>query len=289
MLKKTLIKCFLLIGALFISDLAYGQFLFGPKIGVSYYTTQYKSDEYLGDPNPSFERIKPGFDLGYQIGGIMTYQVKDNFALHTELLYTKSGKKLVGGKNNPGETEGYFRHKASYHYLEVPFLFRKSYDNAKKTYKFYWNVGGNFKYWLGGKGKIRSAEFMNDHGIAEYDEISYKLKFGYAEEQEDNVIRLAEPNRVQLGLDFGVGFLLNMPHPKHMLMLDLKYQYGHSWFGNDHGIDVGLFEYYEDFRASNHTLTFSVGYILNQDRGEHKKGKSTQDKLRKKAKPKRRR
>ena len=262
----------LIFCTLFISTLAIGeglcQFSAGPKIGGTFDRPFHDNKEPLSDAN-----ISPKFSFGYNVGGVLIYQLTDRFAFHTEILYAKRRKKLEGGILD------IFNHEATYRNIEVPVLF--AYTFKKKYYTGFVNFGANLSYWLSGKGEIFSFEH-DEVGIPSYE---YEVVFGAMPDGDDSGnLFLEEPNRVQVGMEIGVGAFINTTSPKNRILVQLKFQRGHSWLGRDTELDVGLDEYTESFRFSNNTLSLSVGYLFSFDFGQGRQGKSTSEVTKKKRK-----
>ena len=89
-----------------------------------------------------------------------------------------------------------------------------------------------------------------------------------------------EPNRLQVGLVIGGGIQFSNPINSHndIFMIDLRYTLRHSWLGRDYEVDVGLDEYFEDFRTMEHIFSLSIGYMFEYNLGEERKGKTTKGK-----------
>ena len=241
------------------------QILIGPKVGGLYYKHNFHDQTLLRD-----NAIEPAYDFGYNAGAVLIYSLSEKFAMQTEILYAVKGKKLTGG------IQDQFSHEAIYKYVEVPLLFK--YMIKRKTYTGYIHGGGNFSYWLSGKGKLKSSE-LEGLGL---ESIDYEILFNPSViDDESNNLNLSEPNRVQVGLDIGVGALFNTFHNKNKILIDLRYQYGHSWLARDNDILVGINEYREDLRSSYVTFSLSAGYLFGLDFGQGKKGKSVSKRPRK--------
>ena len=256
-----IIRSFTLVAlfcSLFSSGI-YAQFLIGPKAGGIYNWSRYKN------PTPFTENSIDSKNMfGYNFGGVLIYSLTKQVAFHTEIIYARKEKVLQGGARE------LFSHNAIYNYLEVPILLKYSFQ--RKYYKWYLQAGANFAYWINGKGRVKSFEY-DEVGIEAYD---YKIIFVAASEtNESSDIFVGKANRVQLGLDFGFGAFFNTFHPKHKFMVDVRFQYGHSWLADDNFIDVGLDEYYEDLQSAFSGISVGIGYLLAYDMGQGRKGKST--------------
>src|SRR5690606_4507484 len=112
-------------------------------------------------------------------------------------------------------------------YLSVPLLLRTSFRRGYTDY--YFNVGPNLQYWLGGHGNIMLDELI-EPGYPQG--VKYDISFGEGQTSFEEVYP-TKPNRLQLGLDIGGGALL--PMKKQFLMLDLRYTWGHTHLGKEGG------------------------------------------------------
>lgn len=240
------------------------RFKFGPKVGFQVYQPIFREYELP-------EEFNNNFDFGYNIGGVMDYKVTDRFAVHTELSYTKKGKNITGGGRD------LFKNKATYHFIEVPVLIRAIYEQY--GWSWYWNLGGNLSYWLGGSGDLYSFEIY-DAGIREdqsYDVVFAPPKPGF---QPELVLNVVEPNRVQVGLDVGFGFYFKV-YKNQYLNLDFRFTYGHSWMASDEPPNplrdmpnLGLQEYQEDLRHSIGVLAVNLAYVFDFDPHLRSQGRS---------------
>jgi len=260
--RQIIIRTIFFILFISIGPDALGQLHIGPKAGIQGYSPIYK-DAVKYDSISS----RPG--LGFNVGFGLDYNVNKVFSFYTELTYSQRGKYLNGG------IKDMFEHKATYHYLEFPVLARLTYTAQirKRYFKWYVNAGGSLNFWLSGSGHIKSFEYDESN----VDQLDYTIKFHEKPEEgidDTFIIYLSEGNKVQAGLVIGGGLLFDI-NPNHILMTDLRYTFRQSWLGRDHDIDVGLSEYYEDFRTMEHILSFSIAYLFEFNFGQGRRGSST--------------
>lgn len=144
-----------------------------------------------------------------------------------------------------------------------------------KEFKWCAGIGPNFSYWLGGKGAITHFE-ITDHDVPE---IRYEIRFGerppeYTGESEFVFVR--EARRIQLGINIGGGVVVE-PMDNRKVVVDLRFELGHSWLGGAESADyVFPTTYSTNMQARNLGLRLSVMYLLqaNLDKKERNKGKS---------------
>ena len=246
-----------------------GKLYFGPKTGGHVYKAVFRDDNPL--LLDTALDLKSSYKFGYNAGVALTYHVSERFSVHTEIYYSREGKKFSGG------LLGKFLNDAVYHNIDVPLLFRISFE--RKVYDWYLSVGPNFSYWLGGNGIIKSDE-LDEFYI---DQTEYKILFRNAGKEEVDgklAVNLEEPNRVQLGLTFGVGAFFHTLPGQHF-MVDLRYEIGHSFLGKDERVDVGIAEYFENFKSATRLMSVNLGYVFEINIGEGKEGRSTINKKKK--------
>lgn len=228
------------------------QLLVGPKAGVQFSRFTFADEDYNNEYTSSF---KPGFN----IGGVMEFKVKKPFSLHTEFFYSRKGKIIE-------EKEGTVRSEATYHHLDVPALLRLTFDKTIKEVKFqyYFNIGPNFSYWMGGKGILQSPELYEK----DYEQLDYKVRFiedpDDPERQYGSNLYVIDANRLLANLEIGGGLMFDMGR-KRKLMIDFRYGFGigNSFLGTEKGGDFGLYEYAENFEAVNNVLSVSVAYLFD--------------------------
>jgi len=231
------------------------QFLFGPLAGTQ--ATQikfgplYDGETYGVQPN-----------LGFKVGGALNYSMSDNFSLHSELAYAQTGKTLTSSSDDN------FKHKASYHFLELPLLLRLNFGAQARGVQWYVNAGPQVNYWLSGKGKITASQPAGREGT--YD-TKYDIRFGEGEVEEE-VAYVHDANRFQFAIDVGGGVILPMRAQK--LMLDVRFSYGTSFMGKGESIPMGVSEFTDNFEYTNNVLSISAAYLFELDIWDLRRGKS---------------
>lgn len=239
----------------------YSQFLVGPKAGFQMSKVTYEDEDYR-KANKTF------FKPGYNVGLVLNYKVNQTFSLHTEFYYSRKGK--IEKNNEYG-----VKNVASYHYLDLPMLLRVSKHTIikKQRIEYYFNIGPSFGYWLGGKGKITSNEFVE---YIDTDKLKYTIKFDSVSSYGEHEF-VPNPNRLQLEINLGGGFVFEMGG-KEKLMIDLRYGFGigHTFLGDKDGGDFGLAEFNDNFEGVNHVISVSAAYLYEFNLIQAlKKGKTT--------------
>lgn len=255
--KKSLF--FLLFGL--VSFAAPAQILIGPTAGPNFSWTSFddKDQRDIYDVRPV-----PGFHAGVMVA----FRVQKRFFLNTSIIYSTKGK-IVKSDIDP-----MFRNQATYNYIEMPILYTAEFKGSfggSREYKWYFGAGPNVSYWLGGKGKIMSSD-LNELA---FDELSYKIAFGKERENLDvREMGVADPNRVQLGLNIAAGFVFE-PLGYQKFMLLFRYELGHSFLSRTTNGEFEPVIYQDDMRIRNHGLRISFSYLIDTKVAERKKGKST--------------
>jgi hypothetical protein len=87
-------------------------------------------------------------------------------------------------------------------------------------------------------------------------------------------MNVAEPNRIQLGLNLASGLVLE-PQPNQRILVLLRYELGHSFLARE-GNGTFTPTYYQDvLQARNKGLRLSVSYLIDLKIENRKRGKST--------------
>lgn len=221
-----------------------------------------------------FDKDSKGFynqrpKLGYHAGVDISFQVRQKFYMHTNVLYSVKGKSLSSDQSAD------FKQKERDRYIEMPVLFTREFTshvggNANKVFKWYLAMGPNISYWLGGKGKLTATQLLEN----DIPYMNYKLRFGEGEPQE-GYVQVHEANRVQLGLNISVGCAFE-PLGFQKIYANLRYEWGHTYLArNGEGIFPGVNDYSDDLKARTQGFRLSFSYLFDLKTSERKKGKST--------------
>lgn len=237
---------------------AWSQLLIGVKAGFQMSKIDYNDKDY-------YDEYEIGFKPGYNAGAVLNYKVSNTFSLHTELFYSSKGKVEKKDQYN-------VKNVVSYNYLDLPLMLRVSHHGKIKKLRveYYFNTGPSFAYWLGGKGKLHSGE------LSEYidtNQLKYKIDFKEASHYDN--LYVEEPNRLQMELNLGGGFIFDMARGQK-LMIDMRYAFGigQTFLGTKAGGDFGLIEYHDNLEGVNHVISLSAAYLYEIDvRRILKKGK----------------
>ena len=209
--------------------------------------------------------------VGFNAGVVLSFQLKERYFLQTEFLYSKKGRIVTGDLDLRDETE--------YNFLEIPLMYQihfKGKMGSSRQYKWYAGIGPNFSYWLGGKGRVTHFE-ITDHDIPE---LPYTLRFGERPDEffgESSYVYIRDARRLQVGINIGGGIAVE-PAPNRKIMVDLRFELGHSWLGGEDGADyVFPDSYSSNMQARNLGLRLSGIYLLqaSTDKKVRNKGKSS--------------
>lgn len=223
------------------------QIFIGAKSAVRYSWLKY--EDFAEE---DFEK-QPAF--GYSAGITTAFKVQKRFLLQLDILYTQNRKNITG------ITDPSLQNNAKYHYLNTPIVYKLDFIETlgKRSFKWYVGAGPNVNFWLGGKGLLKSVELQEES----IDELEYKIIFGSKPaDPEFGGLYIAEPNKVQVGLIFSTGLVFE-PAPGQSLMLDFRYEWGHSYLAEDVGRFTNASAYRDNMTARIQALQISVTYIFD--------------------------
>lgn len=258
------VKAYFLIAFLlfFCVTSAFSQILVGPVLGGNYSWTSFRDKD-----------LKKAYGMtpvpGFHAGAHLAFRVRKRFFLHTSLLYASKGRILKG------ETDTRLRNSSHYNYIDMPINYTVDFKGKvgrSKEFKYFLGIGPNVSYWLGGKGTLYNSDFEENN----LEELSYKIVFKKStDRQKADEMNIENPNRLQLGLNFVAGIVLE-PAPRQRVMVSIKYELGHSYLGKSNGIFQNT--YFQDpLQSRNQGLRLSLAYLIDLKVEERKKGKSSID------------
>jgi len=239
------------------------QILVGPVVGPQ---VSWVSFDKHGDSKGAYKQTPV---YGFHAGLGVSFRVHKRFFLNTAFLYSTKGKDLEG------KDDALLKFKSKYSYIDVPMIYTVEFLHKVgkvKQYKFFFGVGPNVSYWLGGKGSIENSQ-LNEMII---DRINYKIVYDKEEnDYAENEMNVREANRFQFGLNFATGFVFE-PLGYQKVMMTIRYELGHSYLDAK---NPGTFrltnEYKDDLRSRIQGFRVSASYLIDLRNSESKKGKST--------------
>ena len=236
----------------------------GPIAGGQLSWTKFDNEDYYDS-----YAVKPVW--GYHAGANISMKVRNRFFLHTSFLYSVKGRRIEG------KQDILLSNKVRYNFIEIPVIYAVDFRGklgGGKEFKYYFGVGPNISYWLGGRGRLYNSDLEENADYASRD-LEYRIAFhGDAADASASEMNVTEPNRVQLGLNVASGVVLE-PQPNQRILVLLRYELGHSFLSRTSG---GTFHptYYQDvLQSRNKGIRLSVSYMFDLKTEERKKGKST--------------
>jgi hypothetical protein len=207
---------------------------------------------------------------GFHGGASISLKVRRRFFLHTAFLYSTKGRKVEG------RLDPLLESKVRYRFIEAPIIYAVDFRaklGGGKEFKYYFGIGPNVSYWLGGKGKLynsdldESADFASQH-------LDYIIAFKRPESDADpHQMYVADGNRIQLGLNLASGLVFE-PQPNQRILVMLRYELGHSFLSTE-GNGTFVPTYYEDvLQSRNKGIALSASYLIDLQLENRKKGRS---------------
>jgi len=233
------------------------QILIGPKVGARVSWLNYENfnqDDFTKEPF-----------LGYSAGFTTAFKVQKRFLLQLDITYMQAGKKIEAISGTP------FQNYAKYHYLNTPIVYKLDFKEAlgDKVFKWYIGVGPNVNFWLGGNGFLESEELREEN----IEQLNYRIIFDEIQANpEYGGLYFNEANRVQVGLIASTGLVLD-PAPGQSIMIDFRFEWGHSYMTRADGRFTNVVGYRDNLRARNQALQLSIAYvfdIINKGKKEKK-------------------
>ena len=222
--------------------------------------------------DPTFKTVAKVHPMvGFHAGAVLAFKVKDRYFLNTEYIYSQKGKNVTG-KIDPNLND-----KVIYRHIDIPILFSMHFKGklAKtRQFKWYINAGPNTSYWLGGKGVVKAGDLI-ENGIPE---LKYKIAFGTRPDHNNpDILYIKDAKRLQFGMNVGGGILLE-PGGKQKVMIDFRYEIGHTRIGTPESSQFLIpSDYQDNLKGRNKGIRLSIVYLIefSSDKKELNKGKST--------------
>lgn len=238
------------------------QVLFGPKLGYHASRTRY-AQLYDG------EDYTNGMTSFPQIGALYGFNLSEKISFYSELYYTQRGK----NEKTEDLTTLLRRHKAHYHFLELPLMLRLTFPFEKnaKSPKAYINAGPHIAFWMAGRGKLTSLETLGSTTLVQTE---YKIRFTENENQE-KILYAEDANRLQFGLSAGSGVIVPINKKGEIFQFDLRYTWGSTFMGSNLDLPIGSSGVEENYSFAHSQLSASVAYAFYLDIWGMRRGKSS--------------
>jgi hypothetical protein len=246
----------------FVTTSAIGQLYVGPLAGGQLSWTRFDNSDYYESYT-----VEPVW--GYHAGASMSLKVRNRFFLHAALIYSTKGRKISGVQ------DPLLRNMARYRYVEAPILYAVDFRarmRGGREFKYYLAAGPNVSYWLGGKGTLYNSD-LNENTEFSSQDLAYSISFQKEPDSgRADQMTVAEPNRVQLGLNLASGLVFE-PQANQRIVVMIRYELGHSFLSRGNGTFVPT--YYEDILQSrNKGISLSASYMIDLRIADRKRGKS---------------
>ncbi len=249
---------------IFLSGNAYSQYWFGPKAGLNYTDHFYQESRYERD---SFNIAK---DINFQFGVALNYTATDLYSVYTEIVYERIGKHvkdLSGGDIVSA--------KMTNNFISIPVMLRVSLGRV--PFHYYINGGPKLSYWLSGNGVVlldEFKEFRRDPTTGEALPFKYKVSFRSAGGLQEGKAHIERAERLKFGIVVGGGGFFDLENGAR-LMVDLRYNWGHSNLAFNYARDLSFDSYRENLEYTHNIASISVGYLFAYNSSFKRKGKST--------------
>jgi hypothetical protein len=219
---------------------------------------------------------KDTFDVlptpGYTVGGFINFPLKHDYFVQMELAYSLKGRILK---------DELLTNTSTYRFVDGAMLLRKSFHfnlAPNVPSEWFFSVGPEISYWIGGKGNIR----------AEGPGYPYKIMYEGVPDGTTEHLYYNDANRWLFSLILGVGFRAPLG-PHQSITTELRFVSGHTNLGRkDYEYPTNLWHgvlgYVDTLHVNMKTVVISVGYSWSFNSIEQRMGKSTLKKKVKKGK-----
>jgi hypothetical protein len=243
------------------------QLFVGPEAGLNFSWAALADNDLKNDYHV---RPSPGYNAGLRVA----FQVRKRFYLHVSALYSTKGKTVKG------ITDSELFNRVRYNYVDLPVAYTVDFKGhvGKRgyLYKYFFGLGPNLSYWLGGKGSLFNVDFAE----ANLEKATYRIVFDApVVPLREDAMYVERPTRLQLGLNLVAGIVFE-PRPRQRILSTVRYEYGHSYMSRtSNGIFANTY-YQDELKSRNQGFRLSIAYLYDSNVAQRKKGKSTINKHR---------
>jgi hypothetical protein len=228
-MKRLIVLC----AIIYFTTISYGQISIGLSAGSTL------SSMSVDRRDLSTFKIKP--IIGFNFNLIAEYKINPNFSLYSGLSLSQKGFKQSIRYFYSPDVDTTAEMISKLNYLEIPFYLKFN-TNLNKV-NFFYGIGPYFS--LGIKGEV-TTNITGRTNASYIDEITWDKKMYF---KSDLVEEYGYTNIKSF--DLGIGNMIGIKY--NHLMLTVSYQYS---------LRNIMWEYYQDEKMSNSTLSLSVGYLF---------------------------
>ncbi|MCC5922043.1 MAG: PorT family protein [Cyclobacteriaceae bacterium] len=247
------------------------QLLIGPVAG-------FQMNSTIFDDDNSADVFSREFVPAFHFGAVLNHDIDGFFSLHFELKYAQRGRDIRAQgidlervvdnfEPNLFVNRFFYGARSRFHFIEVPALLRMSF--GREPIKYHFSVGPNVSYWLGGS--------VKEYEIREDERLTARSRIHFNPSDEPGPVVGPTAQRLQFGLDFGIGTTFDT-RAGEKVMIDLRYQWGHSFYSTRSAYDAGV--PYEDLRSAHSIFSLSAAYLFEMSLFPEKRGKKVKTKTR---------
>lgn len=209
------------------------------------------------------DNFSNGVKLGYSAGVVVSFPLKHDFDFFAEGGYSQKGRRLKFQSDT-------WVNNSTYKFVDLTMLLRKSYTfRLEKNIpsQWYFNIGPEVSYWLGGKGSI----------AVEGPGYPYTIVFDKEPDASFKTMYMNDVNRWLFGLAIGVGFRAPLLRNQH-INTEIRFVSGHTYLGNKDSSHIEILTFEDTMKTNLKVININVSYTLDFDVQQSRKGKSTLDK-----------
>lgn len=261
----------------FLSIHGFAQLLVGPVVGAGFSKMYY----FDSDPATRYQSV-PSF--GFDGGFMAQMKMKKNFTLNAQILYAYKTRTINGVDASRRDNE--FKLTSAMNYIEMPIYYALEFKRLTgdltgqggqtKTYNWFIGAGPVISYWMSERGTLKSSNLKE----LRIDQLDYTTRFGFpdslinASTTPVDVKSVQSPNRFQWGINITTGVSFE-PAGMNKIIASVQLTLAQTFLATSNGQFQLVSDDIDVLKAKNHSLRFSVAYLLDTKLDKRKKGKST--------------